>query len=313
MRIAVMGAGAVGGYFGVLLAKNGQDVTFIEKGEHLKAIRDKGLKVESVASGNFTVRARAVERPDGSWKVDLVLFCVKTYHNAQAIQAVAPLVGDGTAVLTLQNGVTNAEELARAFGDDGVLAGAAYIESLVKAPGVVAQTGGPCRIVLGEPSGGETARAQNISLTLREAGIKAEVSPNVLKELWNKFIFICALSGMTSITRSSLGEVLACQETHDMLLRVMKETTSVGRARGVPLDEDVVERTIAYFDELHSQLRSSMHLDLERGNRLEVAALNGTVARLGIELGVDTPVNSFIYSCLKLADEQAKARLSEGA
>ena len=311
MKIAVMGAGAVGGYFGGLLAKGGQDVTFIARGEHLTTIQGKVLKVESVAAGDFSVQAPSMERPDGSWKADLVLFCVKTYHNAEAIQTIAPLVGDQTAVLALQNGVANVEELARTFGEQKVLAGAAYIESHIRAPGVVAQTGGPCRIVLGEPKGGVTARTRIISETFRQAGINAEPSPNVLKELWNKFIFICALSGMTSITRSSLGEVLAFPETHDLLLRVMKEAASVGLARGIDLDEDVVERTMAHFDEFHSQLRSSMQLDLERGNRLEVSALNGTVVRLGTELGVDTPVNSFIYACLKPADDRAKARLSK--
>ncbi len=308
MKVAVMGSGSVGGYFGGLLARSGLDVIFIARGDHLRAIQDNGLKVESVSAGDFTVKAKALERPDGSQTAELVLFCVKTYHNAEAIQTITPLVSDETTILTLQNGISNADELAAAFGRERALSGLAYIEAHIAQPGVVAQTGGPCRIVFGEPNGVMSPRVREIEKAFRQAGIDTQPSSDILKELWNKFIFICALSGMTSITRSSLTEVLEVPDTRDLLLRVMEEAASVGRARGIELDEDVVERTMGRFKEFSSVLRSSMQLDLEKGNRLEVDALNGTVARLGAELGVDVPVNSFIHSCLKPADERAKAQ-----
>ena len=310
MKIAVMGAGGVGGYFGGLLAKAGNDVLLVARGQHAQAIQEKGLRVESAASGDFTVHPLVAPAPDGAWQPDLVLFAVKGYSTPEAIETIRPMVGGHTTVLTLQNGVANGEHLANAFGEERVLLGAAYIETHLKEPGVVHQTGGPCRILFGEVDGSRTPRAEAVLLALQQAEITVQISDNILKELWNKFIFICALSGMTSIARASLGEVMASPETRDLLVRVMREAETVGRARGVGLDVDVVEQTVAHFDEFSDELRSSMQLDLERGNRLEVEALNGTVARFGRETGIETPVNDFIHSCLKLADDRARLRAS---
>ena len=310
MRILVMGSGAVGGYFGGVLARSGADVTFVARGRQLEAINSSGLRVESEASGEFTVRAPAIDRPDGTWKADLVLFCVKSYHNALAMETISPAVGDSTSILTLQNGIGGGDQLADVFGREKVLLGAAYIEAMRKAPGVVAQSGSSCRIVFGEDDGRETARAQRVRDLFQAAGVDVQLSSDVKRELWNKLIFICALSGMSCITRSSFAEVLETPETLRLTRRVLWEAAEVGKARAVGLDDGIVDSTMAQLEESKDELISSMFLDLEAGNPLEVAVLNGAVSRLGKEAGVATPVNDFISACLAVADSRARSRLS---
>ena len=308
MKIMVMGAGAIGGYLGGVLSRSGQDVTFVARGPHLDAITGGGLRVESVVSGDFTVRAPAVEKPDGTWAADLVLFCVKAYHNQHAIEAMKPGVGDDTSILTLQNGLASGDRLAQVFGRDRVMLGAAYIDAMRKGPGVVAEVGGTCRVVFGEEDGGQTPRAVEIRDALERAGVETNLSTDVLKELWNKLIFICALSGMTCIARAPIAEVLNTPETLELTWRVLREVAAVGRAKGIGLDDDIVEATMERLQGSKHELISSMHLDLESGNPLEVEGLNGAVARIGKEVGVATPVNGFITACLTVADGKARAR-----
>ena len=306
MKVLVMGTGAVGGYFGGVLSKGGEDVVFVARGQHLEAIESGGLRVESVTSGDFTIHPPVQDKLDGSWQADLALFCVKGYQNEQAINTIRPAVGDGTTVLTLQNGIGSADQLANAFGRENVLSGAAYVDAMRKAPGVVAELGGECRIVFGEEDGCETERATRIRDTLHKVGIETHLSRNVSKVLWNKLIYICALSGMTCITRASFAEVMGTPETLDLTWRVMREAAEAGRAKGIDLDKDVVESTMAGFQEYKEDLISSMHLDLEAGNPLEIAFLNGAVSRIGKEVGVATPVNDFITACLSIADGKAR-------
>ena len=307
MKILVMGSGAVGGYFGAVLHKAGEDVTLVARGAHLEAIRQRGLRVEMAEADDFTVRPSVIERPDGSWKADLVLFCVKGYHNQDAMRVMAPAVGEDTAILTLQNGIGSGDELGETFGSDKVLLGAAYIEASRKGPGVVYQGGGPCRIVFGEPDGRATPRAVAVRDTLDGAGIDVELSSDVDRALWDKLVFICALSGMMCITRSLLPEVLAIPETRKLAERAMTEATQVARAMGVGLADDIVATTMDYLDTYKESLSSSMYLDLQSGNRLELNVLNGAVSRLGKQSGVETPVNDFITACLTVYDERVKA------
>ena len=313
MKILVMGAGAVGGYFGGMLARSGEDVTFLARGPHLEAINSHGLRVESAASGDFTVRPPGIKRSDGSWMADLVLFCVKSYHNAQAIETMRPAVGASTTILTLQNGIGSGEQLAHAFGREKVLLGAAYIEARRKAPGVIAQFGDACRVVFGEEDGRETARAVRIRDVFQRAGVEVHLSSNVLKDLWDKLVLICALSGMSCITRASIAEVLDTPETLDLTRRVMREAADVGRAQGVNLDDDIVESSMAHLQEGKQDAISSMYLDLEAGNPLEVSVLNGAVSEAGREVGVATPINDFITACLSLADNKARLSQDSGA
>ena len=306
MKILIMGTGAIGGCYGGLLARSGEDVVLLARTANLSAIRERGLRVESDTFGDFSVQPEAVDTLDDSWTADLILFCVKGYHNEQAMTDMAPAVGDGTTILTLQNGIGSGEQLAQRFGAEKVLLGAAYIDAERTEPGVFAQRGSPPRIVLGEESGKVTDRAQAIADVLRKANIETEVSPNVLTALWSKLVYICALSGMSCITRSSFSEVLETPETYEMTMQVMTEALKVGQASGVPLDDGLPDSVMAGFQEEKGGLISSMHTDLVAGNPLEVSLINGAVARIGREVGVDTPANGFIAACLAIADNRAR-------
>ncbi len=306
MKILIMGTGAIGGCYGGLLARSGEDVVFMARGDNLRAIHERGLRVESATFGDFTVQPEAVDMLDGSWTADLVLFCVKGYHNEQAMADMSPAVGDGTGILTLQNGIGSGEQLAQRFGAGKVLLGAAYIDAERAEHGVFAQRGSPPRIVLGEESGEVSDRAKAIADVLRGARIETEVSQNVLTALWSKLVYICALSGMSCITRASFSDVLETPETYAMTMQVMTEALKVGQASGVALDDGLPDSVMAGFLEEKGGLISSMHTDLMAGNPLEVSLINGAVARIGKEVGVYTPANSFISACLTIADNKAR-------
>ena len=298
MRIAVMGAGGVGGYFGGLLARAGNEVTLIARGPHLEAIRARGLQIKS-QWGDFSVDVDTTDAPGQVvGPVDLVVLSVKTYQNAAAIAALTPLVGENTALLTLQNGVESYEQVARVVGQDRVLAGAAYIETMVEAPGVIRQRGDVMRIAFGETNGQRTPRAQSILETFQAAAIPTELSDDVVRELWTKSLFISTMAGMTSAARSPMSQLLQHREAQEMILAAMREVEAVARARGVKLAPDVVDSTMAYMETSAKDLHASMHTDLELGRPLELDALNGAIVRIGQQVGVPTPVNSLLYAIL---------------
>ena len=297
MRIAVMGAGGVGGYFGGLLARAGDDVTLIARGSHLEAIRAGGLRVNS-HWGDFTVQVNATDQPQEVGPVDLVMLSVKTYQNSVAIPALAPLVGDDTCLLSLQNGASSYEDLARSVGKERVLPGAVYFEGQVQSPGVIRQTGEIVRIVFGEVSSEQTPRAQRILETFQAAGITTELSSDIVKDLWTKALFISTMAGVTSTSRASMAQLLPRPESRATVVAAMCEAEAVARAKGVNLDPGVVDRTLHYMDSAVKDLHASMHTDLELGRPLELEALNGAVVRIGRELGVPTPVNDVLYSLL---------------
>ena len=300
-RVAVMGAGAVGGYLGGLLARAGNPVILIDLGEHLHAIQANGLQIRS-QRGDFTVAVDATDQTTDVGPVDLVLFTVKTYHNEEAIPLVRPLMGDGTAVLTLQNGVDSWEQLQAALGRGKVLPGAMYLEAKVEAPGIVSQQGNVYRLVFGEADGSTSARAQAIAEMFRRAGMPTEVSSDVLRVLWTKWLFIATLAGVTTSSRASLAELLATPASRQLVVQVMREVEAVGRRRWINLDRDVVKQTLRYMDTEARFLKASMHTDLENGRPLELEALNGAVVRLGKELAIPTPANEVIYALLKPHD-----------
>ena len=311
MRVLVMGAGGVGGYYGAVLhRRGGHDVTFVARGEHLDAIRLRGLRVESVASGDFTVHPAVTERPDSAHEADLVLFCVKGYDNAEAIPLIGPVVGPDTSILTLQNGIGSGDDLAAAFGRRSVLLGATYIDGEKKEPGVVAETGEAREIVFGEEDGTTTKRAVAVRDAMESAGIGVELSSNVLKELWHKLVFICAFSGMICITRAAFPEILGTPESEDMTWSVLREAAVVGAAKGVALDDGIVERMMDRFRAINGPVVSSMYTDLQRGSRLEIDVLNGAVSRMGKDLGVATPANDFITASLLVSHNRAVAQRS---
>ncbi len=301
MQIAVVGAGGVGGYFGGLLAHSGTPVVFIARGAQLRAIRTRGLRVEAPDGGFLLAPVDATDDATEIGPVDLVLLCVKTYDLAEAIEHSRPLVGPHTAVLTIQNGVEAPGLAAAAFGAAAVLPGLVYSEVSLREPGVIVQGAAPRRIVLGEPGGGASERAQACAAAFASAGVDAVVSPNIQGALWAKFCFICALAGCTTLTRQPLGALLADTEGRSLLDLVMTEVRAVGMVHGVRFDADPVDQGMALIARLPYEAKSSMQRDLERGARLEVEALNGAVVRLGRACSVPAPANQAIYAALRLA------------
>jgi 2-dehydropantoate 2-reductase len=306
MKIAVVGTGGVGGYFGGLLARSGHDVAFIARGAHLRAIRARGLRIES-AEGDFTIApANATDDPADIGTVDLALLCVKGYDLAAAIDAIHPLVGRQTTVLTLQNGVEAPDLAAEAFGTQAVMPGLVYCEVAVKEPGVIFQGSPLRRIIFGEPDGTMTPRARAVADVFATTGADTTLSANVLGALWSKFCFICAMGGVTTVARQTLGAALADEEGRALLRAVMAECHAVGLAKGVRFEADPIEAGMATAARFPYEAKSSMQRDLERGGRLEVEALNGAAVRLGRTLGIPTPANQAIYAALRLAQPPAR-------
>jgi 2-dehydropantoate 2-reductase len=299
MNIAVMGSGGTGGYFGGLLARAGETVTFIARGAHLKAIRKNGLTVKSVLAGDFTVSATATDNPGDIGPVDFVLFCVKAYDNAVAAKQIRPLIGPDTVLLSVQNGIDNEQQIGEVIGPDPIVGCVSYVSSTIESPGVIAQTGGPGTIVLGEMHGGTSARTETLQGTLQNSNITAELHPDIQVALWQKFLGICGVNGVTALTRLPMGEIVACKETHNLLRGTMEEVEAVARASGVNLPEGCVNQSMDLFSSMEPSVRGSMYYDLAAGRRLELEVLNGTVVRLGNEHGIPTPINFAIYAALK--------------
>jgi 2-dehydropantoate 2-reductase len=299
MRIAVVGAGGTGGYFGGLLARAGDEVIFIARGAHLAAIRAHGLIVKSRTVGDFTVSpAQATDNPSAIGPVDLILFCVKTYDTTAAAEMSRVLVGPETALLSVQNGVDNEEQIAAIIGPGHVIGGLAGVSAAIESQGVVVEKGAAVFIRLGELEGGISSRVERIAATFKRAGVTTEALADIRVALWEKFLFICALSGVTSLTRLPIGPVRDHAETWALYRGVMEEVAAVGRAAGVALTADVVDRWIAFSSRAPADLYGSMYQDLIAGRRMEVAWLNGTVARLGQQYGIATPLNFAIHAAL---------------
>ena len=301
MKVAVMGAGSIGGYFGGMLARDGHDVTLIARGEHLDAIRRDGLRMQTEA-GDFVVACSATDNPADVGPVDLALLTTKTYHNADAVPSMAPMVGQDTAVLCLQNGIDSFQPLLDRFPDAIVLPGAAYIEASRTGPGAVRQSGPVVRIVTGpvrgaDPSHGQ--RAEEICAAFRAAGVPAEASDDIAVTLWTKFLFIATMAGTTSLAREYINDLLPRPEWRKIIVGCMEEIERAGRASGVDLAQGIVPDTLRYIEEGGAAMRSSMHADLMAGRPMELETLNGAVVRAGEAAGVPTPINDVIYAALK--------------
>jgi 2-dehydropantoate 2-reductase len=299
MRIAVMGSGATGGYFGGLLAMAGEDVTFIARGSQLQALDTQGLTIKSKLMGERHLRVHATSDPGDLGIVDLILFCVKTYDTAHAIETVRPLVGPETIVLSVQNGIDNEERIAQVLGPGAVIGATALITAQLESPGVVVHTTGPGGIVLGEFAGETSERTRNLQQVFRRARIPTSLHEDIRVALWEKFLFICAFSGLTTLTRLPIGELLAHEETSTLLRGVMQEVEMVAQASGTNLPADSTDRWFSTYFKLEPAARGSMYFDLIAQRSLELEALNGTVVRLGREHNVATPLNFAIYAALK--------------
>jgi 2-dehydropantoate 2-reductase len=301
MKIVVMGAGGVGGFYGGLLAQAGEPVTFIARGAHLKALREAGLRVESQAMGDFHLKTvSATDDPAQAGTADLVLFATKAYDLERAAESLKPALGADTLILPLLNGIDIADRIAAVLGEERVLGGMCQVSSAIKEPGVIRQVGPLNRIAFGERTGGVSPRAQAVLTVLQQAGITAELSPNIAVDLWNKYLFITAIGGVCTVTGFRLGPVLADPDTRALLQGCMEEVHALAVKRKVPLKPTVVQDSLALCAKLPAETRPSLLLSLEQGGNLEIDALSGTAARLGREWGVPTPVNQFIYAALKL-------------
>jgi 2-dehydropantoate 2-reductase len=298
VRIAVVGAGGIGGYFGGRLAAAGNDVHLIARGSHLAALRGAGLRVQSVA-GDFEVRPHATDDVSEVGPVDHVLFCVKSYDTEEAAARLGPLLAEETAVVSLQNGVDNEEKLARAVGPEHVMGGVAYIFSTIAEPGVIVHAGGPGRILFGELDGSESDRAEALAAACRAAAVEAEATADIVRLLWDKLAFICAQAGMTAVARLSIGELRQVAESMTVFRRIVEEVRAVAAAEGVELSADVLERHERFANALEADSTSSLHHDLTTGRRMELDALHGEVVRRGRARGVPTPACETIYGLLR--------------
>jgi 2-dehydropantoate 2-reductase len=297
MKIVVMGTGGVGGYFGAKLARAGETVTFVARGDHLRAIKASGLRVENAAEGEFVVRSPATDDPSQLGSADLVLFCVKSYDTEAAARAVKPIVGPETAVLSLQNGIDNEEKIESVVGQGRVLGGAAYVFAIIDSPGVVRHASGG-KIIFGEMDGRESDRARTILATLQGAGIDAVLSTSIQRTLWEKYLLIIALSGMTALTRCPVGIIRSLSQTRMMYRTLLEEAETLAKASGIQIAPDAVERSLRLLDRLPPGEHSSLHYDLTHGKRLELEALHGHAVRLADRLGVPVPTISAVYAAL---------------
>jgi 2-dehydropantoate 2-reductase len=299
MRIAVVGAGGVGGGFGAALAKAGADVTFIARGAHLAAMKSQGLKVQGGRGDTHLVPTRATDNPAEIGKVDIVLFCVKLWDVESAGQQIKPLIGPDTAVIPLQNGIDAAERLIPILGSGAVMGGVAQISASIVAPGVIQQVGTFMRMVFGELDGRRSQRGEDFLALCLKAGFDATLSEQILVELWMKFILLASNAGITALARQPIGVLRDDPDLRPIFLAAWREVIDVGRAKGVALPADALDKILDFTSHAPSAMKASMALDLDRGNRLEVPWLSGKVAELGRQFGIPTPTHSMMYAMLK--------------
>lgn len=299
MRIAVIGAGGVGGYFGGRLALAGEDVTFIARGSHLDAMRRDGLRVLS-ANGDFVVQpVQATDDAASVGSVDLVMIAVKLWSTDESIATARALMGPSSTVVSFQNGVDAEDKLIAEFGRDRVIGGVANIAALIESPGVVRHNGTMALLQIGELDGRRSARIDAIEAACRRANFDVKVADDILKSIWEKFVFLASLSAMTTLTRLPIGPLREDADTRALFRQLADEVVAVGRAKGVPLGDGTTEAMFTRLDSLPGTMVASMQGDLLRGNRLELPWLSGGVVRLGEAVGVATPAHRFAYAVLK--------------
>jgi 2-dehydropantoate 2-reductase len=301
MKIAVMGSGGVGGFYGGRLANAGYDVTFVARGAHLAAMRKGGLTIESDTQPAIHVsKVKVTDDPASIGLVDYVIIAVKLWDTLAAAGAVRTIVGAHTGVLSLQNGVIKDDILKREIGKSNIMGGVAYVGTTIARPGVIRQTGSLQRLLFGEYDGKPSPRATRLLEALQNAGIQAEIADDIRRTLWEKYVFLVGLSGSTASMRSAIGPIRENPQTRAFLFDLMKETVAVGRALGVNLPEDYASQRLSFADGVSPEMTSSLHHDLERGNPLEVEWLSGGVVQLGNTMNVPTPANRAVWDILAL-------------
>jgi 2-dehydropantoate 2-reductase len=299
MRIAVVGAGGVGGGFGAALAKAGADVTFIARGAHLAAMKSKGLRIEGGRGETHLVPTQATDDPKTVGPVDYVLFCVKLWDVESAGEHIKPLVGPNTAVIPLQNGIDAPERLLPILGPQAVMGGVAQISASIVEPGVVRQVGTFMRMLFGELDGAKSARGEALFEMCKKAGFDVVLSDQIVTELWLKFILLATNASVMALVRQPIGKLRDDPDMRPQFVAAYEEVIAVGKARGVKLPADTLDRMLAFNAGAPPTMKPSMALDLERGNRIELPWLGGKVVDLGRQLGVPTPTHTFMYAALK--------------
>lgn len=299
MRIGIMGSGGLGGYFGAKLAHGGADVHFIARGRHLEAMRRDGLRIEGPQPLHLR-DVKATGNPADAGVMDVVMLGVKLWDTEQAIAQMRPMVGPQTAVISFQNGVLKDQYLRAAFDPKQIMGGVGYVATTIEAPGVIRQTGPMQRLIFGEFDGSRSPRGEALLAACLAGGINAELSTDILREIWQKYVFLVGLSGTTTTMRRTIGPIRSNQQTRAFLEDVMREVIAVARAEGVGLPEDYLATAMQRADTVAPDMTSSMHHDLERGNPLEVRWLSGGVVELGRARGVPTPCNRAIADILAL-------------
>jgi 2-dehydropantoate 2-reductase len=300
MKIAMMGAGGVGGYYGGRLAQAGHEVFFIARGAHADAMRRDGLEIDSEHGAAHLRNVNVVADPQEVGAVDLIFIAVKLWDTAAAARAVLPMVGADTAVVSLQNGIDKDDEIAAVVGRQHVLGGLTYINAVITAPGRIKQTGKVQRVIVGEFDGSLSPRATAIGAALSGAGIDAEVTADIRRAIWEKFVFLSAHSATTAATREPVGKVRSHPATRQLLEGALREGAALARAEGIQVADDFVAGRMAFIDTMPAEARASMANDLARGNRLELDFLSGAIVRRAEQYGLATPVHRDLYAALVL-------------
>jgi 2-dehydropantoate 2-reductase len=298
MRIAVMGSGGIGGYVGGQLAAAGEDVAFIARGAHLEALRRDGLRIESPLGPVHLPSVTASDSPAALGPADIVLFAVKLYDTEQAAAALAPLIGERTRVVSLQNGIDAVPVISRHVGEGQVVAGAIYVSAHISRPGVISHAGGMQRIIVGR-AGDPVIRSFAAAFATVE-GLQFELVDDAEPILWDKFVTLCAFSGATAIMRSGIGAILADPLARGFLVQLRDEGIAVARALGKSIDDRLADHAWELWSKLPPDTRSSMAVDLDRGRRLELEWLSGRMHQLGQQLGIATPAHTAVFSTLHL-------------
>lgn len=302
MRFAILGSGAVGGYFGALLANGGQDVAFLARGAHLEAMRGHGLQVKSAALGDMLIHAPADSDPARIGPVDVVILAVKAYDNDTALPMLTPLLGPDTVVLTLQNGIDSADQVAAVVGESRVLAGTTYVATALEGPGLIVQTGSHRSIIFGEAFGDRSRispRVQAIADVLAPANIQVTAVADGRVPVWDKFVYLAPFSGFTGAARLPIGEIWKHPHVREMFYAASREIVAIAEAEGVRISADRFQTLEQYMDNIPPSTRSSLLIDLEFGKRIEVEALQGAAVRRAATHGIAVPIMSTLYATLK--------------
>ena len=300
MKIAVIGVGGVGGYFGGRLAQAGADVTFIARGSHLAAMQERGLTLESPNGDAHIQPIKAVLDAGEVGAVEAIIFAVKMRDTLAAAAAIEPLVRRGVSVFTFQNGIESAEQIGKIVGEKNVIPGTAMIAATIKQPAVISQTGTIARLTFGEPSGRASPRTDKFFALCKNARIDAVLSDRIEWEVWNKFVHLSSFAGLTSLTRGPIGPVLASPEARSLLEQALSEATQVASAYGIEFSADSVSERLRFLQGLPPETTSSMSKDLIAGRPLEIHGLSGVIVRFGAANGVPTPIHRFIAGVLSV-------------